>query len=124
MNLNLNLIVLRSSDIDRAVGFYRAIGLLFTRHAHGSGPEHYSSEISGLVFEIYPQTPKSLPTVGTRIGFRVDSVDETVAVLSRLGAAVITAPADSEWGRRAVVQDSDGHIVELLTPKTGTTSIE
>jgi lactoylglutathione lyase len=113
----LNLVVLRSADIERAASFYRAMGLLFTRHAHGSGPEHYASETNGIVFEIYPLTTKSSPTVGTRIGFRLGSVDEAIKLLSQIGAVVVTAPADSEWGRRAVVKDFDGHIVELVTPK-------
>ena len=113
---HLNLVVLRSSDIDRAIVFYREIGLLFTRHAHGSGPEHYSSEVSGLVFELYPLTPKSSPTIGTRIGFRVNSVDDVVTTLSKLGAEIVTHPTDSQWGRRAVVKDLDGHLVELVTP--------
>jgi hypothetical protein len=115
---HLNLVVLRSPDIERAATFYRQMGLLFTRHAHGSGPEHYTSEVSGLVFEIYPLTARTQPTTGTRIGFRVDSVDEIVPALSRLGAEIVAAPADSEWGRRAVVKDLDGHVVELVTQKS------
>jgi predicted enzyme related to lactoylglutathione lyase len=114
---HLNLVVLRSSDIERAAVFYRELGLVFTRHKHGSGPEHYTSEASGLVFEVYPPTPKSSPTLGTRIGFRVDSVDEVCNLLSKIGAVIITPPADSEWGRRAVVKDFDGHVVELLERK-------
>lgn len=110
----LNLVVLRSPDIERAALFYRQIGLLFTRHAHGSGPEHYTSEVDGLVFEIYPSTVHSQPTIGTRIGFRVDSVDQIVALLSKIGAEVVSAPKDSIWGRRAVVKDFDGHVVELV----------
>lgn len=93
------------------------MGLLFTRHSHGTGPEHYSSEVSGVVFEIYPLTSKSQSTVGTRIGFSVDSVDQVVSLLSQTGAEVVSPPADSEWGRRAVVKDLDGHIVELLARK-------
>jgi len=112
---HLNLIVLRSADLDRAAGFYQEMGLLFVRHSHDSGPEHYSSDVSGFVFELYPLTPNSLPTTGTRIGFRVDSVDEIVPVLERLGAEVIVYPSDSEWGRRAVIRDLDGHTVELIT---------
>jgi lactoylglutathione lyase len=114
---HLNLVVLRSSDIKRAESFYRTMGLAFTLHAHGSGPQHYSSEVNGLVFEIYPLTEKSSPTTGTRIGFRVDSVDEIVRLLAEIGAVVVTPPADSEWGRRAVVKDFDGHTIELVTPK-------
>jgi catechol 2,3-dioxygenase-like lactoylglutathione lyase family enzyme len=113
----LNLVVLRSPDIDRAANFYRQLGLLFTRHAHGSGPEHYTSEVCGTVFEIYPMTEKTQPTISTRIGFSVDSVDQLVPLVEKIGARVLVAPCDSEWGRRAVVKDLDGHTVELVTPK-------
>lgn len=110
----LNLVVLRSPDIDRAASFYQKIGLEFEKHAHGKGPEHYASEVSGMVFEIYPETEKSKPTAGTRIGFRVESVDEVVSLLEQAGARIITRAADSPWGRRAVVADLDGHVVELV----------
>ena len=110
-----NLLVLRSADIDRAAVFYQQLGLRFTRHAHGSGPVHFSSEVDGFVFEIYPMTSVSKPTDGTRIGFRVESVDAAITSLTQLGAKIVTAPADSEWGRRAVAKDFDGHSVELLT---------
>jgi predicted enzyme related to lactoylglutathione lyase len=113
---HLNLVVLRSADIERAVTFYRKLGLQFSRHKHGSGPEHYTSEVNGLVFELYPVTPKSSSTTGTRIGFRVDSVDSVCERLSQISAIMVTPPADSEWGRRAVVKDFDGHVVELLAP--------
>jgi lactoylglutathione lyase len=117
---HLNLVVIRSPDIHRAAQFYRALGLLFTCHSHGSGPEHYASEVSGLVFEIYPLTPKSGSTTGARIGFVVDSVDKLIPLVAEVGAQVITPPSDSEWGRRAVIKDLDGRIVELLTRKTST----
>ncbi len=113
----LNLVVLRFADIERAAKFYREMGLSFTLHSHGTGPQHYSSVVDGLVFEIYPLTAKSSPTTGIRIGFKVDSVDKIVESLSKMGAKVVTPPADSEWGRRAVVADFDGHVIELVTPK-------
>src|ERR1041385_2330028 len=96
----LNLVVLRSSNLEEAAKFYREIGFVFTRHAHGSGPEHYASEVNGVVFEIYPISAKSSPTTGARIGFKVESVDDAVAKLSKIGAIVVAPPADSEWGRR------------------------
>jgi lactoylglutathione lyase len=116
----LNLVVLRSSDLERAMAFYRVLGLTFTRHAHGAGPEHYACEVNGMVFEIYPLTVRSSPTTGVRIGFRVASVDDAVELLSRMGGVVVTPAADSEWGRRAVMRDFDGHTVELVTPSGST----
>ena len=111
-----NLIVLRSPDIERAAEFYRKLGLLFTLHSHGNGPEHYSSTVCGLVFEIYPARNENDLTTNTRIGFNVDSVDAVVEMLVKIEVEIVSSPKDSEWGRRAVVRDFDGHTVELLTP--------
>lgn len=111
-----NLLVLRSNDIDRAAQFYQQMGLLFTKHAHGNGPEHYSSTVCDFVFEIYPARDENDLTANTRIGFNVDSVDEILDMLREIDVEIVSKPKDSEWGRRAVVRDFDGHTVELLTP--------
>jgi len=110
----LNLVVLRSANIRRSAAFYMCLGLQFVQHRHGNGLEHFSAELPGTVFELYPLSSDSQPTLGTRIGFRVPSVDTALAALSDYPGAVLTPARDSEWGRRAVVVDPDGHRVELL----------
>ena len=46
----------------------------------------------------------------TSRGFAVADVDQAVVTLTAVeGTEVITAPKDSEWGRRAVIADQDGH---------------
>jgi lactoylglutathione lyase len=116
--VTLNLVVLRSPDIARASAFYTRLGLHFTLHRHGKGAEHFAAELPGGVFELYTQTADSPSTLGTRIGFLVPSVDAVIAALTDYPAAVVSAPKDSEWGRRAVVADPDGHRIELIEPKT------
>lgn len=111
----VNLVVLRSGDIERAARFYQAMGLLFTKHRHGSGPEHYASEVDGFVFEIYP-IGSAASTASTRIGFSVDDVDAVIELLVEVGGELVLGPKDSEWGRRAVMKDLDGHTIELMTP--------
>ena len=91
-------------------------GMLFDLHSHGIGPEHYASEVAGFVFEIYSKKNEKDDTKRARIGFRVDDVDGIVEMLREIKANVVTEPADTEWGRRAVVKDFDGHTVELVTP--------
>jgi lactoylglutathione lyase len=113
-NITLNLVVLRSPDVARAVAFYTRLGLQFAAHKHGSGQEHFAAELPGGVFELYPLSPGGLSTLGTRIGFRVPSVDVALAALSEYPAAIVSPAKDSEWGRRAVVADPDGHRVELV----------
>ncbi|WP_283435703.1 VOC family protein [Neorhodopirellula lusitana] len=108
--------MIRSPDIDRAVRFYQQMGMLFDRHSHGKGPEHFASDICGFVFEIYPQRDVNDVTTNTRIGFNVDDVNGVIDLLREIDAAIVTEPTDTEWGRRAVVKDLDGHTVELVTP--------
>lgn len=114
MTPTLNLVVLRSSNLDRAMTFYSKLGLHFTKHRHGTGPEHYSADLAGAVFELYPQSGDGPSSLGTRIGFTVSSVDEAIKALADYPTAVISPVKDSEWGRRAVVSDPDGHRIELL----------
>lgn len=115
----LNLVVLRSVDIDRAAAFYSAMGLLMTVEAHRSGPHHYVSRVAGLVFELYPLVEGHATTRSTRLGFQVDSVDELVPMLVAAGGSLIARPRDIDGGRRAVVADVDGHKIELFTPTQG-----
>jgi lactoylglutathione lyase len=110
----LNLVVLRSPDMPRVVAFYSRLGLRFTQHRLGNGPEHFSAELAGGVFELYPAAADGPSTLGTRIGFSVPSLEAAIAALSDYAGAVISSPKDSEWGRRAVVADPDGHRIELL----------
>jgi lactoylglutathione lyase len=113
-SIALNLVVLRSVDLDRAVAFYSRLGLQFTRERHGSGPEHFAAALEGSVLELYPLAPDDPSTLGVRIGFQVPSLDAAIAAIGEEPGALISSPRVSEWGRRAVVADPDGHRIELL----------
>lgn len=110
----INLVVLRSADMKRAADFYGRLGLEFSCHRHGKGPEHFAAEAGGVVFEIYPLSPDGPSTLGTRIGFAVTALDDAIEALRDFPAAILSPPAESPWGRRAVVADPDGHRVELV----------
>ena len=112
-SIKLNLVVIRAVDLERSVNFYQLFGLTFLKHRHGNGLEHFSSIIGGVTFEIYPQTPKAGTTAGTRLGFQVMDLDELMNRLSQEDIQIIMQPIDSEWGRRGIVADPDGHRIEL-----------
>ena len=115
MGARFNLVVLRVTDIDRSAAFYGLLGMTFEKHAHGSGPLHCGAELAGIVFELYPSSADQPVSTSTRIGFAVEDVDEMVRRLGSFdGARIISAAKDSEWGRRGVVADPDGHRVELV----------
>ena len=110
----LNLVVLRAPDIEEAQRFYSLLGFSFTKHAHGSGPEHYAADSGAQIFEIYPQADAEGSTKSTRIGFKVRGVDAVVARLVSGGGKIVSPVKDSPWGRRAVVSDPIGHKLELV----------
>ena len=110
----LNLLVIRSRDIERAKNFYSELGMLFGKEKHGNGPEHYSSGNDGFVFEIYPLKNLEQATSSTRFGLNIDAVDEYIPTIIKLGGEIIEGPHNTKWGRRAVIKDLDGHKVELL----------
>lgn len=115
----INLVVIRSENIEIAERFYSSLGLLFGKEKHGDGPEHYASCVDGFVFEIYPLKEDDAPTTSVRLGFEIDTVDGYIPEISKLGGTVVKLPYDSPWGRRAVIKDPDGHTIELVC-KNGT----
>ncbi|MDZ4402959.1 hypothetical protein [Prosthecobacter sp.] len=62
MNPSLSLLVLRASEPEKLAIFYAHLGMQFVKHRHGSGPEHFSSELGNFGFEIYPLKPGETPT--------------------------------------------------------------
>ena len=51
----LNLIVIRTNQLEALMEFYQCFELAFNYHRHGKGVMHYSCEMdNGIVFEIYP----------------------------------------------------------------------
>jgi predicted enzyme related to lactoylglutathione lyase len=114
MESTLCLLVIRSVDLPRAKAFYEALGLRFLEEQHGNGPQHLACELGNAVFEIYPREPTGPSTTSVRLGFRVAKVDEVLTVVGPAGGSVRMPAKDGPWGRRAVVSDPDGHVVELL----------
>jgi lactoylglutathione lyase len=111
--IQLNLVVIRSTNLDKSVNFYRMLGLSFVKHRHGSGLEHFSSQIGQLVFEIYPQITNTQITTATRLGFQVSDLDSIGMKLQQENISIVTQPTESEWGRRSVVIDPDGHRIDF-----------
>ena len=112
--MQLNLVVIRSSDMKSLAGFYST---LFNKelelHRHGNGPEHYGTELDGLIFEIYPKRSESDDTSAMRFGYIVENVDSAITRVQQYPINIVSEAKDSPWGRRAVIDDPEGHRIEL-----------
>ncbi len=110
----LRLLVLKTRQLESVRAFYALIGIEFAAETHGSGPEHYAGRSGEVVLELYPLCKDQTPVDTTlRLGLTVTNLNGVVESLVAAGARIARPPADSEWGRRAVVVDPDGRSVEL-----------
>jgi lactoylglutathione lyase len=113
--VQLNLVVIKTNKQEEQVRFYSTLGITFSHHRHGNGPYHYAGELADVTFEIYP-LPKDVtePDTTTRLGFTVESLNDTLNDLVAMGVETVQAPASTEWGYVAVVKDADGRRIELV----------
>jgi catechol 2,3-dioxygenase-like lactoylglutathione lyase family enzyme len=103
--VKISLLVIRCQDIEASRLFYQRFGLTFQKEKHNSGPEHYSCEYEGVVFELYPNNGDA-PKDNTRLGFNVADVDVATRDLE---AATYEFEGQTVW----VVRDPDGRKIEL-----------
>ncbi len=91
--ISLNLLVLRCTNLQASKAFYEDLGMIFVEEQHGKGSKHYSTELSGMILELYPLVDNQ-NIDHLRLGFTSTLVKE-----------------------RIVLSDPDGRKVEL-TPKS------
>jgi catechol 2,3-dioxygenase-like lactoylglutathione lyase family enzyme len=118
------------SDLDRAVEFYRRLGLQFPAEVDPMGHGHVEVPLpGGLRFTL--DTEESIrsfdeswsaPSGGHRVAvaFRCDSpedVDRVYRELTEAGGRGYKDPWDAFWGQRyAQLRDPDGNVVDLFAP--------
>lgn len=75
----INLLVIKTLNPDALASFYTQLGITFNYHQHGKGPFHYSANLEGVVFEIYPLPKGETKADKTlRLGFSVENLDQTM----------------------------------------------
>jgi predicted enzyme related to lactoylglutathione lyase len=121
----INLIVVRSRDVDASRAFYEAIGLNLQPYpcSHFQCWSTRVPAIEGMVtdpdhevvpthFELHPARQNE-PTGSLILGFFVESVDRAVEQAVAAGGSVLSPAATWPYGRRAAVSDPDGNRIEL-----------
>lgn len=112
--MRLNLIVIRTKNINELSAFYEKLGFHFDYHRHGKGPMHYSTKLGETVFEIYPLQKNQEKADNTlRLGFEIANLDELIDNLKKSETIIEKESFLTEWGYQAVIKDLDGRKIEL-----------
>lgn len=111
--MNIKLIVIRTSDIEKLANFYTLLGFAFEYHKHGNGPFHYSTTIDKTVLEIYPlKKSQSVADENLRLGFEIDDFENTLEKL-KTAAFIFNDAVLTDFGFMTVITDPDNRKIEL-----------
>jgi predicted enzyme related to lactoylglutathione lyase len=107
--LGINLLILRSRDIERLKDFYQILlGIEFEKHTD-HGALHYGAQIGNVYMEIYPTKTKHMPPDSP--GFVVDNLEDA---LSRVDTKHIHSKfLDAPYCKTAMVRDADNRLIHL-----------
>lgn len=89
--------------------FYEKLGISFQREKHGSGLEHFSTELNGIVLELYPATDK-YPVDSCRLGFVLP--DNDAMFLENQNIQVVSQYFSAQF-QVNVITDPDGRKLEI-----------
>jgi catechol 2,3-dioxygenase-like lactoylglutathione lyase family enzyme len=132
---SVNLLVVRCSDFEKSLAFYRSIGLPMGRFrvggcestcaaAHVPGPDFAltasdpGADIPCTTIELLPVGDGQVAG-GMAFGFFVSAVDAAVESALRHGGRVLTPAANWAYGRMAAISDPDGNRIELSEAPVG-----
>jgi catechol 2,3-dioxygenase-like lactoylglutathione lyase family enzyme len=109
--MRLNQVTVAVQDVERAIAFYRALGLELIVHA-----PHYARFVcpeGRSTFSVH-RTADPVAT-STVVYFECDDLDEKVGALQASGLVFDSPPADQSWGwREARLRDPDGNPICLF----------
>ena len=119
--MNVQMIGLYVTDLDRCVDFYRALGIPLKVDAHGSyhHAEH-SFHDPYFHFALFPKEAAREPA----LGLFVEDLDAAHERLVGMGAQVDRAPYVAPWGREARYLDPDGNLISITERKTHHTRVQ
>ncbi|HEY8270329.1 MAG TPA: VOC family protein [Pseudobdellovibrionaceae bacterium] len=117
MGIVFTSITVNTPNLENMIRFYEILGCEFSKVKVNIGGELFRSCFEG--FELSLMSIKSAPREGmpkVMMGFQVSDFDSKVKLLALVpGVLLILDPTDMPDGRKAIVQDPDGHSIELLS---------
>jgi predicted enzyme related to lactoylglutathione lyase len=106
--MKLNLIVLKSPNVEATKKFYESMGIDFTVEQHGDGLRHYAGIINEVLMESYPG---GAGNEGLTMGFCVNDLGALQRTLISAGGKLIAEPTtDNPYLN---IRDSDGRRIIL-----------
>src|SRR5919202_4923324 len=108
----IGAVILLISDMENSIKFYKETLNLPLKSQSEDWTEFFSN---GTVLALHPAKKKNTSKTGsnTLIGFMVDDLDATAIYLNEKNVKFFKEPKDEPFGKHAIIQDPDGHLISI-----------
>jgi lactoylglutathione lyase len=105
----IGAVILLVSDMKRSIRFYRdTLGMELKQ-------ESKDWTECGTVLALHPATKKRVKkSKGMLVGFSVSDFDDVCSGLKRKKVKFYKKPKEEPFGKHAVIQDPDGHLISIV----------
>jgi lactoylglutathione lyase len=106
-------VILLVSNMEKSIKFYSDTLELPVKSRSKDWTEFFNND-TVLALHPAPQKKKMLKTgSGTLVGFEVTDLDSTVKNLKEKRVKFFKRPKEEPFGKHAIVQDPDGHLISI-----------
>ncbi len=112
----LGAVILLVSDMNRSVQFYRETLNLPLKKESDEWTEFFNKE---TVLALHPVKHKESLKSGQHIllGFSASDFDNTINKLKDKGVVFFKNPKEEGFGKHAIIEDPDGHLISIVKLK-------
>jgi predicted enzyme related to lactoylglutathione lyase len=112
MFYKIGAVILLVSDMKRSTKFYRdTLGMKLKKQSKGW------TEFSegGTVLALHPASRKKIRNNNSMlVGFNVSDFDDVISELKKKKAKFYKKPKEEAFGKHAIIQDPDGHLISIV----------
>ena len=110
-------VILLVSNMEKSIKFYSDILELPVKTRSKDWTEFFNND-TVLALHPAPKKKKTLKTgSGSLVGFEVTDLDSTVKKLKEKRVKFFKRPKEEPFGKHAIVQDPDGHLISIAKLK-------
>ena len=112
MFYKIGAVILLVSDMKRSTKFYRdTLGMKLKQRSK----DWTEFSEGGTVLALHPARRKRIKKNNSMlVGFSVSDFDDVISALKKKKVKFYKKPKDEPFGRHAIIQDPDGHLISIV----------
>ncbi|MGZ3743716.1 MAG: VOC family protein [Pseudobdellovibrionaceae bacterium] len=116
MEIAFTSITVNTPNLENMIRFYEILGCQFSKVKVDIGGEIFRSRLDGVELSLMSiKSVQKSEISKVMMGFKVNNFESKLKLLALVpGTLLILDPSDMPDGRKAIIQDPDGHSIEIM----------